>query len=129
MITTEDLTKVYGEIRAINNLTLQLSEGESEKFWPVYNEYQRNLGIVRERQANLLAEYLTNYGSISDEQAQKMLSELLGIQESGVRMKKAYAPKFIQVLPPKKVVRLYQVENRLDAALTFELMKEIPLMW
>jgi len=108
---------------------LEMTEEESEAFWPVYNEYQKNLGIVRERQTRLMTDFLTNYGSISDEQAQQMLGELIGIKESDVRTKKAYVPQFMRVLPPKKVVRLYQVENRLDAAFTFELTKEIPLMW
>ncbi|GAB4343841.1 MAG: hypothetical protein Kow0099_22640 [Candidatus Abyssubacteria bacterium] len=108
---------------------LEMTEKESEAFWPVYNEYQKNLGVVRERQTTLMTNYLTNLGDISDEQAKEMLRELMSIKESDIRTKKAYVPQFLQVLPPKKVVRLYQVENRLDAAFTFELTKEIPLMW
>ena len=40
---------------------------------------------------------------------------------------KSYAPKFQRVLPPVKVVRLYQVENKLRALLHYELAKQIPL--
>ena len=109
--------------------SVEMTAEESEAFWPVYDEFQRNLRVVRGRQAALLADYFVNYDTISDEKARDMLDELFSIKESDARVKKAYISKFMDVLPARKVVRLYQVDNRLDTALEFELTGDIPLMW
>jgi hypothetical protein len=46
----------------------------------------------------------------------------------GVKLRKTYLPKFRQALPEKKAARYYQIENKINAALNYELAANIPLM-
>ena len=39
-----------------------------------------------------------------------------------------YVPRFQSVLPPRKVARFYQVENKLRALLSYDLARDIPLL-
>ena len=66
--------------------------------------------------------------NLSEATALKLLEEFLKIERSKLNFKKLYIPRFQKVLPPKKVVRFYQVENKLDATINYELSREIPLV-
>jgi hypothetical protein len=46
----------------------------------------------------------------------------------GPKLRQAYLPKFRKVLPETKVVRYYQIENKINAVLMYELAKNIPLV-
>ena len=50
------------------------------------------------------------------------------IEGLGPKLRQAYLPKFRKVLPETKVVRYYQIENKIQAALFYELAANIPLM-
>ena len=56
------------------------------------------------------------------------MGQSIALQEDRLNLLKSYIPKFSKVLPTKKVVRLYQVENKLDAILGYELARGIPLV-
>ena len=49
------------------------------------------------------------------------------IETERARLKAKYLPKFKKVLPAKKVVRFYQLENKLHTALLDEMAEKIPL--
>ena len=42
-------------------------------------------------------------------------------------LRKYYTREFAEVLPPRKVLRLWQIENKLDTILDAQLTKDIPL--
>ena len=63
-----------------------------------------------------------------DETAKKLLNEVLAIDGAEVDMRKSYVPKFEKVLPAAKVARYYQIENKIRAAVKYELAEGIPLV-
>jgi hypothetical protein len=52
----------------------------------------------------------------------------VAIEKAESAMKESYAPKLSKVLPPKKVARYLQVENKIRALVKYELAGEIPLV-
>jgi hypothetical protein len=52
----------------------------------------------------------------------------MSIEVLGPKLRQAYLPKFRKVLPEIKVVRYYQIENKINAALNYDLAADIPLM-
>jgi hypothetical protein len=52
----------------------------------------------------------------------------MNIEALGPKLRQAYLPKFRKVLPEGKVVRYYQIENKINAAINYELAASIPLM-
>ena len=44
-----------------------------------------------------------------------------------LKLKKDYLGKFKKVLPAQKVMRFYQIENKIDAIVEYELVDKIPL--
>ena len=60
--------------------------------------------------------------------AKKLTDEFLAIQAEQQKLRLSYLPQFRKALPDKKVARYYQIENKISAAVGYELATEIPLM-
>jgi hypothetical protein len=45
---------------------MQLTESEATKFWPVYDEYQKDLQRSNERLSNLLKNYAADHKQVAD---------------------------------------------------------------
>jgi len=76
----------------------------------------------------LINDYAKAFKGMSDKEAKVLLDEFMTIESLGLKLRKAYLPKFRQALSEKKAARYYQIENKIQAALYYELAKEIPLV-
>jgi hypothetical protein len=65
---------------------------------------------------------------MTDEKANKLIAEYVAIEKAEAGLKESYVPKLSKVLPPKKVARYFQVENKIRALVKYELAGEIPLV-
>jgi len=123
---TRDVIK--GERKAIIAGTLNMTAEESQAFWPVYRDYENDISKVNDRLLAVIKDYAKNYDILTDEQAKTMLQDYLKAKEDRLKVRKSYVKKFEKVLPPKKLVRFYQVENKINAAIEFEVARGIPLV-
>ena len=56
-----------------------------------------------------------------------MHKEWMSIKKHTTKLQEKYAKKFRKVLPEKKVLRYFQIENKLDLIIDSELSAAIPL--
>lgn len=113
--------------KAVVTSALDLTEAEAKGFWPVYNAYQSDMVAHYDRVLKLLDTYAKSYGSMTDATATSLLKQFLSLERDHVALLTAYLPRFGKVLPPRKVVRLYQSENKARALVNYELARGIPL--
>jgi hypothetical protein len=122
------LAKIRADKKLLVAENLQLTEAEAKGFWPLYGRYQDELFLLRARTVKLIKDYAEAYDQMTDDTAKKLLDESLTIEALGLKLRRAYLPKFRAVLPEVKVVRYYQIENKIHAALSYEIGAKIPLM-
>jgi len=122
------LEKVRADKKLLVAQNMQLTETEAKAFWPVYEQYQDELFVLRMRTVKLIQDYADAYGKMSGDTANKLLDEYLTIEKLGPKLRQAYLPKFRKVLSPVKTVRYYQIENKIQAAMMYELARNIPLL-
>jgi hypothetical protein len=120
MMITERKLVIAGE--------LVLTPDESKAFWPVYNEYLEEMRAVGDDEVKLITDFADNYRDMSDELADRMLQDHLEIQSRTLKIRRSYLKKFKKVLPTIKVAKLYQVENKLDAVMDYQLASQIPMI-
>jgi hypothetical protein len=120
--------KVKADKKLLVAANMELTEAEAKGFWPVYEKYQDELFLLRGRTVKLIKDYTDAYEKMTNNKAKALLDELMKIDSLGLKLRQAYLPKFRQVLPEVKVVRYYQIENKINAALNYELATNIPLM-
>ena len=119
--------KVRADKKVVVAVALDLTDAEAKSFWPVYGAYQSDMITHYDRLEKLLATYRTAYRTLDDDTATKLLGEFVTLEGDHAALLKRYLPQFQRVLPPKKVARLYQVENKIRALLSYELARDIPL--
>jgi hypothetical protein len=120
--------KIKADKKMLVAANMELTESEAKAFWPVYEQYQNELFLLRSRTVKLIKDYADAYETVSNDKAKKLLNEFMIIDSLGPKLRQAYLPKFRKVLPEVKVVRYYQIENKINAALMYELATNIPLM-
>jgi len=122
--------KMKAEKKLLVARNMELTESEAKGFWPVYEQYQQELANFNQRIGKLIESYAAAYRthSLTDEGAKKIISDFVAIEKGEAAVKEFFVPKLSQVLPPKKVARYFQIENKIRAALKYELAGEIPLV-
>ncbi len=120
--------KLLADKRLLVAENMQLTEAEAEAFWPVYEQYQHELFLLRARNLRLIDSYAEAYVDMTEDKARLLLDEMLAIESLGMTLRQVYLPDFRRVLPDVKVVRFYQIENKINAALMYQLATDIPLI-
>ena len=102
---------------------LNLTSAEAEKFWPVYNEYQKQKTQIQLGKVALIRNFNQNESTLSQNQLTEIGDKLVSsiVEESNLAV--SFHKKLKEVLSPEKVIRFYQAENQYKAQLLNELQK------
>lgn len=106
---------------------LDLTQEESDKFWPVYRDFQYDRAPLIDRRLENIKTFRDNYESMSDEQAKEIIDSVVKYEEDMLKLQKKYIREFRKVLPERKVMRYMQIERKLDAVINFDIARVIPL--
>ena len=127
------MDKVKADKKLLVASNMDLTDAESKNFWPLYEEYQKDLQQINERLGKTIASYAEAYnqgkGSISNDTAKKLLDEAISAEEQEVKLKRTYADKIGKVLPAAKTARYIQIENKIRAVIKVQLAQQIPLVY
>jgi hypothetical protein len=124
------LDKVKADKKLLVAANMDLTESEAKGFWPIYEAYQKDLAAINQRIAKLIETYAADYRAktLTDEKAKPLITELVTIEHVDGALQQSYAPKLSKVLPAIKVLKYLQIENKIRAALKYELAKRIPIV-
>ena len=122
--------KVKADKKLLVASNMELTESEAKAFWPVYDQYQKDLGAINERIVKMIKSYADAYNAkaMTDDGAKKLTAEFVAIEKAETAMKESYVPKLSKVLPPRKVARYLQIENKIRALVKYDLAGQIPLV-
>jgi hypothetical protein len=122
--------KVKADKKLLVATNMELTESEAKGFWPVYEQYQKDLTAINQRIVKLIESYAADYRAktLTDEKAKKLIDELVAIEQAEAGLKTSSVPKLSKVLPPKKVARYLQIENKIRAVVKYGLAEGVPLV-
>jgi hypothetical protein len=122
------MEKIKADKKLLVAANLGLTEAESKDFWPLYDAYQKDLEGNRMKLGDIIKRYAEKYETMTNEEAKGLLNEYMMVDEEQLKLRQAALPKFRAVLPEIKVVRYYQIENKIRSAVNYEIAALIPLM-
>ena len=122
--------KIKADKKLLVATNMELTESEAKAFWPIYDQYQKELQRINQRIVKLLESYADDARSksLTDDKAKKLIDDAAGIDQTEANLKSAYAPKLSKALPVKKVARYLQIENKIRAVVKYDLTQGVPLM-
>ena len=108
--------------------SLHLPPEIGDKFWPIYDRYQVELGKIRTARHEILGELGENYDNMSDADAREYVMDKLNLEEDRARIAKRYVLEMAKVLPPRELARYIQIESKIEAFIEAGIEEEIPLI-
>jgi len=122
--------KIKADKKLLVATNMELTESEAKGFWPIYDEYQKELQKINQRLGKVLESYADdNRGkSLTDDKAKKLIDEAVSIEQAEANIKSTFAPKLSKVLPVKKVARYLQIENKIRAVVRYDIAQGVPLV-
>jgi len=120
--------KVRADKKLLVGANMGLTETEAKGFWPVYEAYQADIAKLNQRTVKMIGTYADNQKTMTDAVAGSLLDEAIAIERDRAGLLASYRPKFAAVLPATKVARYYQIENKIRAAINYDLASSIPIM-
>jgi hypothetical protein len=84
------------------NQQLNLTDDESHKFWPLYNQYQQDLTAIR------LLKRVNNSSKSSN--GTEQVDKEIAYDKQMVEIRQRYRDEFMKILPAEKVSLLYKSE-------------------
>ena len=119
---------VQTERKAVVAKNMQLTEAESEAFWPVYNEYEQAMRKVNTKRVDVLRRLAAEYETLTDEQAEALVKESFDFQQERVKVRRSFMKKFAKALTGKRVARFYQIDSKIDSIIDFDIARTVPLV-
>ncbi len=102
---------------------LHLTPEEAQQFWPIYNEYQDKLEVLKKERRAATFERWKKDRNLSDQEVEEALNQYIEYNRKELELQEAYIEKFKTVLPVKKVAQLIVAEERFKLVLLEELKK------
>jgi hypothetical protein len=113
---------------AIVSQLMQLSPEQAAAFWPVYNEYAKELSAVGNLRVQGIKEYAANYKSLSDQKATELAGIRFDYEGKLLALKKKYFEKFSKTVTPKLAARFFQIENQLLDVIDLQVASSLPII-
>jgi len=106
-----DNDKLKAQKVAYITAKLNLTSDEAAKFWPIYNQYDAALKVIRDKRKLEMMNAKMNFDSLTDTQLSQLLTDEFSYQQQELDLKKKYfTQEYPKVLPEKKVAMLYRAE-------------------
>ena len=108
--------------------TLNLTDTEAKRFWPIYDTYQRNLDLTSRRRVVALEGLLSRDASMTNLAARNVITELMAVDEAETRTRHTLRNRLMRALPPIKAARYLQLEDKLQAIRDYDVASTVPLI-
>jgi hypothetical protein len=103
--------KFRSEKVAFLTSNLELSPTEAQKFWPVYNQLEKERWEAQKFRREMEERVVEAEETMSDHKIKQLTREFAGSLQKEADLLVNYNDKFLEILPPGKVLRLYKAEN------------------
>ena len=122
--------KIKADKKLLIAENLGLTEAESRAFWPIYDEYQKELAELNQRLGKMIQSYANEYNAntMTDDKAKSLMTEALSIEEAETALKKKYMEKLSGAIQAMKAARYLQMESKIRALIRFDMAANIPLV-
>ena len=131
-ISDDDVQMMRKDIRSqrkqIIAANMKLTDAESEKFWPVYEQYVSELVKINGAKYALIKQYVQTGGALSDTEAESSAKQWVDVDESVAQLRLKYIPSFRKVLSPKSTALFYQLDRRVQLMIDLQLASSLPLV-
>jgi hypothetical protein len=118
-----------GKVELINRI-MKLSSEDATKFWPIYKEYENELGKQAISRAELIAEFVRSHqdGSFDNSKAEDIADRWFKGQRARLDLLEKYHKKIKKSLSSIRAGQFLQIENQIGIFVDMTIAAEMPLV-
>jgi hypothetical protein len=115
------------KVELINSI-MKLSSDDAKKFWPIYRDYENELGKLAIDRAELVAEFMKSHkeGSFDNVKANDIAKRWFKSQRDRLDLLEKYHRKIEKALTSVQAGQFLQIENQLGLFIDIAIASEMP---
>jgi hypothetical protein len=122
------LDTIRANRKALVAVNLNLNDEEAASFWPVYDRYQQEISATGDRMLAVIEYYVAHFRDLSNDKALQLIDDYMAADADRLKVRRSYVGEFAKILPGRTVARFYQIENKMDAVIRYDLAATIPVV-
>jgi len=107
---------------------MQFTPAQAAKFWPIYDEYDRELNKLNNLRLENMKSYARDYSQMTDEKADQLTRQALDFQKRRADLLEKYYERVKQALGATTAARFLQVENQLLSIMDLQIESRLPVV-
>lgn len=131
-VSAQDLNLLRQDLRAKRKqliaANLKLTDAEAARFWPVYEQYMKELIAINDTKFALIKDYAENYGKMTDFESLLFIRNWLDSDIATTQLRQKYVPIVSKVLDGKKTATFFQLDRRIAMMLELQVSSQMPLI-
>jgi Spy/CpxP family protein refolding chaperone len=107
---------------------LTLTSEQAAKFWPLFDQFQKEQDVVVNEQIKATDEYAKHFQTLTEPEALAYVNALLARDKKMYDLRLKWLAKFQAVMPTAMAARAIQLDRRLGNITQVQLSQRIPLI-
>ena len=107
---------------------MDFSADQASKFWPVYEEYEKESNALGDERLALISDFAENFEAMTDAKATELAAGALALEKKRTALKEKYVARISATLSPIAGARFLQAENQINMLMDMQLASRIPLI-
>jgi len=106
---------------------VELTPSEAQQFWPLHNEFEskmRNLRKGDPEEGMPGMQRKVDVAAMSDKDLKQLFEDRFNTEQAVLNLKKEYHNKYLSILSPQKVAKLYDAERSFKRELLKQLKEQ-----
>ena len=116
------------EKRDMLRQSLALTPEQSDRFWPIYYEYQARLITIYDRKFALIEQYAGAYPHLTEKQSDHLVRESLTNHKAQTALLETYYRRLAKAFSNNIAARFVQLESVWNGAYDGKLLSRLPLI-
>jgi hypothetical protein len=115
------------KVELVNSI-MKLSAEDAKQFWPIYRNYENELGKLAINRTEMVTEFVQSHqdGSFDNVKAKDMAKRWFKSQRARLNLLEKYHAKIEKTLTPVQAGQFLQIENQLGLFIDVAIASEMP---
>jgi hypothetical protein len=107
---------------------MQLSAADAAKFWPIYEQYDKELAKLNDQRVANIQEYASSYDQMTDAKADELIQKAMSYRKQRSDLLAKYYQQVKQALGGITAARFVQVEDQLLLIIDLQIDSSLPVV-
>jgi lysophospholipase L1-like esterase len=112
---------------AIITEVMNFTNQQSEKFWPIYNEFSNELSKLSDKRVANIKDFAANYDSLTADKANELIENSFEYQKDRLDLNEDYYGTFAEALGPIVAAKFMQLEHQIQLIIDLSINSNLPL--